>query len=415
MIDTERSLPPGPTALLGADAAPSAIAAGGEPDADAEDPPELVIRPRRGWIGLDWAELYRSRELLYFLTWRDVKIRYKQTVLGVAWAVLQPLFMMAIFTFVFGRFAGIPSDGFPYAVFVFAGLLPWTFFANGRAQGGQCLVNQQQMLTKIYFPRLYVPTAAVGAFLVDLAIAFGLYALILAVYRVPPAWTVVLLPLPVALTILATLGFAYTLSALTILYRDFRYVIPFMVQALMYVSPVIYPVSLLPTRFQWVLAINPMTGIIEAYRSAILGRRPGTCRRWPSHRLDARPVRLRPVLLPQGRAPLRRRRLSDLTPPAARRAAARPRPPPIPHEPTRHHCRRPGQVVPDRSEGADVPHAPRGDGRRADGPRRGGSGPWASGGPRPTRSGPCATSRSRSSPARSSASSAATARARRPC
>jgi lipopolysaccharide transport system permease protein len=160
-----------------------------EPMNDAADEPdgvEFVIRPRSGWIALDWRELYQARELLYFLIWRDVKIRYKQTVLGVAWAVLQPLLTMLIFTVIFGRFAGIPSDGVPYPIFVFAGLVPWTFFANGVAQAGQSLINQQQMLTKIYFPRLFIPTAAVGAFLIDLLISMSIYAGLLALYRVVP-------------------------------------------------------------------------------------------------------------------------------------------------------------------------------------------------------------------------------------
>lgn len=241
------------------------------PSLDVPELEETLIQARSGWIGIDWKELYRARELLFFLVWRDVKIRYKQTILGFAWAVLQPLFMMAIFTFVFGRFAKIPSEGFPYPVFVFAGLLPWTFFANGLTQGGQCLVNQQQLLTKIYFPRLYVPTATVGAFLVDFAISLGLYALILTIYRIVPAWTIVFLPALMALTVMMTLGAVYCLSTLTVLYRDFRYVVPFLVQALMYLSPVIFPVSLIPPRFHALLALNPMCGIIEAYRSAILG------------------------------------------------------------------------------------------------------------------------------------------------
>jgi lipopolysaccharide transport system permease protein len=237
---------------------------------DSTEDAETLIRPRYGWIGVDVRELWRSRELLYFLIWRDVKIRYKQTTLGVAWAVLQPLFTMAIFTVIFGRFAGIPSDGVPYAVFVFAGLIPWTFFANGVMQAGQSLVNQQAMLTKVYFPRLFIPTAAAGAFLVDLLISFGLYAFILAACRIVPSWQVVFLPALIALTILTVLGAAYTLAALTVLYRDFRYVIPFMIQALMYLSPVIYPAGMLQ-RYRLLLAINPMCGIIDGYRSAILG------------------------------------------------------------------------------------------------------------------------------------------------
>lgn len=240
----------------------------GEPELESD---EIVIRPRSGWIGIDWKELYHGRELLYFLVWRDIKIRYKQTVLGVAWAVLQPLFTMVIFTVIFGRFAGIPSEGVPYALFVFAGILPWTFFSSGLTHGGQCLVNQQQLLTKIYFPRLFVPTAAVGAFLMDMVISYGIFAVILAGYQFVPSWGVLFLPLLMGLTVLATLGFTYVLAALTVSYRDFRYVIPFLVQALMYLSPVIYPTSLLPARFQWFLALNPMAGIIEASRSAILG------------------------------------------------------------------------------------------------------------------------------------------------
>jgi lipopolysaccharide transport system permease protein len=239
--------------------------------ADEADGVEIVIRPRPGWIALDWRELYQARELLYFLTWRDVKIRYKQTVLGVAWAVLQPLLTMLIFTVIFGRFAGIPSDGVPYPIFVFAGLVPWTFFANGVAQAGQSLINQQQILSKIYFPRLFIPTAAVGAFLVDLLISMGIYAGLLAFYRVEPEPAVVLLPILILLTTMATLGLGYLLGALTVVYRDFRYIIPFLIQTLMYLSPVIYPVSLFPKRYQAILALNPMCGIIEAYRAAMLG------------------------------------------------------------------------------------------------------------------------------------------------
>jgi lipopolysaccharide transport system permease protein len=239
--------------------------------AEMVEPDELVIRPRSGWIAINWRELVRSRELLYFLIWRDVKIRYKQTALGVAWAVLQPLLTMLIFTAIFGQFAKIPSDGVPYPIFVFAGLVPWTFFANGVAQGGQSLVSQQQLLTKIYLPRLFIPTAAVGAFLVDMAISLGIYAVLLAFYRVVPSPGVVFLPILVVLTVVATLGLGYLLAALTVTYRDFRYVVPFMIQVLMYVSPVIYPVSMVPARFRALLALNPMSGLIEAYRSAILG------------------------------------------------------------------------------------------------------------------------------------------------
>jgi len=242
-----------------------------QPDAD-HAPYELVIRPRKGWINIDWAELWQCRELLFFLVWRDVKVRYKQTVLGIAWAAIQPVSTMIIFTVIFGNFAKIPSEGLPYAVFVYAGLLPWTFFANGVTQAGMSLVSQQRLLTKIYFPRLFVPTAGIGSGLLDLAISFGVYACILAVFGVAPSWGVVFVPGLVLLTIVAALGLGYTLAALTVSYRDFRYVVPFMVRTLMYLSPVIFPVSMVPPRYHWILALNPMAGIIDGFRSAILGK-----------------------------------------------------------------------------------------------------------------------------------------------
>jgi lipopolysaccharide transport system permease protein len=229
------------------------------------------IKPRTGWIDINWKELFQYRELLFFLIWRDILVRYKQTVLGIAWAVLQPVFMMLVFSVIFGRLAKIGSEGFPYAVYVYAGLLPWTFFANAVTQSGQSLVSQQHLLTKIYFPRLFVPTASVGAGLVDLAISCFVYAGILYYYGVVPSINVLFLPLLVCLTVIAALGFGYTLAALTVTYRDFRFVIPFMIQVMMYLSPVVYPVTMIPEKFHLYLAINPMTGIIHAYRSAILG------------------------------------------------------------------------------------------------------------------------------------------------
>lgn len=245
------------------------------PGPEAPDPDgghdELVLRPRTGWTPVDWAELYQARELLFFLVWRDVKVRYKQTALGVVWAVLQPLMTLAIFTVIFGRFAGIKSDGPPYPVFVFAGLLPWTFFSGGITQASQSLVSQQQMLTKVYFPRLLIPTASVGALLIDFAITFALYALLLAWYQTVPSWQIVFLPALVVLTVMATLGLGYILAGLTVFYRDFRFVVPFFVQVMMYLSPVIYPASIVPGKYRWVLALNPMAGLIGGYRSSILG------------------------------------------------------------------------------------------------------------------------------------------------
>jgi len=247
-----------------------------EPTAVSEAPPqERVIRARPGWISVDWDELWQFRELLYFLVWRDVKVRYKQTALGVAWAVLVPVFSMVIFTVIFGNFAHMKNDmpnGVNYSVWNFAALLPWTFFATALSLGGQSLVSQQQLLTKIYFPRLFVPTAVAGGALVDMAISYGVMAIIMAWYRVVPTWGVLtLLPLMVPLC-LASLGIAYMFSALTVTYRDFRFVLQFLVQAWMFVSPVIYPASFVPPRFQWIASFNPMYGIIDGFRSALLGR-----------------------------------------------------------------------------------------------------------------------------------------------
>jgi len=251
---------------------PQSTAAGIAADAVSTEDVETIIRRRDGWIPIDWNELWHFRELLYFLVWRDLKVRYKQTLLGVAWAVLQPVFNMVILTVIFGHLVKLDSDGFPYAVFVYAGLLPWTFFSASVTLAGQSLVHQQNLMTKVYFPRLFVPTASVGASLVDLAISFVIYALILAGYRIVPGWQIIFLPALIFLTVLATLGISYILAAITVSYRDFRFLIPFMLQLMMYASPVIYSVHIFPQRYRWVLALNPMLGIIDGYRSAILGK-----------------------------------------------------------------------------------------------------------------------------------------------
>jgi lipopolysaccharide transport system permease protein len=232
---------------------------------------ELVIRPRSGWIGIDWEEMWSQRELLVFLIWRDITVRYKQTVLGPAWAILQPLIMMTIFTVIFGRFAGFDTDRLPYPVFVFAGLIPWTLFSQGMPQAALSLVNQQQMLTKVYFPRLFVPVAAASVFLVDLLISLGIYAVVLLLFRVTPSWGTLWLLLLVPLTLVATLSIGVTLAALTVFYRDFKHIVPFLTMILMYATPVIYPTDLVGPRWQLLFSLNPMFGIVTAYRSAILG------------------------------------------------------------------------------------------------------------------------------------------------
>jgi len=231
-----------------------------------------LIRPRPGWIAINWRELWESRELLYFLVLRDIKVRYKQTVLGVAWAVLQPVMSMLVFTVIFGRLAKMPSEGFPYAIFVYTGLLPWTFFSTAVATSSQSLLNQQALLTKIYLPRLFVPSAAMGSGIVDFAVSFVFFGCLMVYYGVPPGWGLLAVPALVALTIVASLGVGLALSAVTVTYRDFRYVTPFLIQVWMYLSPVIYPVSIVPAEWQWLLALNPMVGIIDAFRAALLGR-----------------------------------------------------------------------------------------------------------------------------------------------
>ncbi len=230
-----------------------------------------TIEPLRGWIAIDWGELWDFRELLFFLTWRDLKIRYKQTVLGSAWAILQPFMTMIVFSIFFGRLAKIPSDGIPYPVFVYAGLLPWTFFANSVSHAGQSLVNQRNLLTKVYFPRFFVPLAPIGAALVDLVLASTILGAIMAYYQVAPTRMIILAPLLVVMTAATATGIGLLLAALTVTYRDFRHVIPFMIQLWLFCTPVIYPIGIVPERWQWLLALNPMSGIVTASRAALIG------------------------------------------------------------------------------------------------------------------------------------------------
>jgi lipopolysaccharide transport system permease protein len=233
--------------------------------------PEFVIKPQSGWVGINWKEMWSHRELLYFLVWRDISVRYKQTVLGPAWAIFQPLLLMLIFTFVFARFGKIDSQGVPYPVFVFAGLIPWTLFSQGVSQSSLSLVNQTNLLTKVYFPRLFIPIAGAAVFLVDLMLSLGIYAVLLFYYRFVPSWTIVFLPVLILLTLIATLAIGVMLSALTIFYRDFKHIVPFLIQVFMYVTPIIYSANALSPRIRSILSLNPMFGIVTTYRAAILG------------------------------------------------------------------------------------------------------------------------------------------------
>lgn len=245
------------------------IAPGDTPTRPEE--PLVIIEPSGFWTTLRLRDLWLYRELVYFLIWRDVKVRYKQTVLGASWAILQPLMTMLIFTLLFGNLAGIKSNGIPYPVFAYAALLIWTFFANAVTASANSIVGNANLITKIYFPRMIIPGAAVGAGLVDLAIAFLLLILLMVYYRVPPSITsLMILPL-VALSCLLALGVGMWLSALNVKYRDIRYAVPFLIQLWMFVSPVIYPASMLPPKWRRLLLLNPLTGIIENFRVAVFG------------------------------------------------------------------------------------------------------------------------------------------------
>lgn len=231
-----------------------------------------VIEPPKGWRMLDWRELWAYRELLWVLTMRDIKVRYKQTVLGAAWAIIRPFITMVIFSVVFGQLAKMPSDGYPYPVFVYAGLLPWVFFAGAISASGNSLVGSAHLVSKVYFPRLIIPLSSVGAGLVDLLVSTGILLLMMLWYGV--GWSVNLLAAPLLLmgVVFISLGVGTLLSALTVAYRDFTHLTPFVVQIWMYITPVIFPVSLVPERWQWLLYLNPMTGLVEGFRSAFLGK-----------------------------------------------------------------------------------------------------------------------------------------------
>jgi lipopolysaccharide transport system permease protein len=243
----------------------------GTPNDEVTESFDLIIRPQPGWIGINWSEMVSHRELLFYFIWRDISVRYKQTILGPAWALLQPLILMLIFTVVFGRFVKVDSEEFPYPVFVFAGLIPWTLFSQGMHQSSLSLVNQHNLLTKVYFPRLFVPISAACVFLADLVISLGIYAFVLLYYRVAPSWTIVFVPLLVLLTLITTLSIGVLLAALTIFYRDFKHIVPFLTMIFMYVTPVAYSAKVFSPRAQMILSLNPMFGIVAAFRSAILG------------------------------------------------------------------------------------------------------------------------------------------------
>ena len=233
--------------------------------------PTFVIQPARGLFDLDLISLYKSWELVYFLAWRDVKVRYKQTAIGVAWAVLQPLVTMVIFTLLFGRMGGAPSDGLPYPLFAFTGLLPWTFFSQAVGRSSTSVVNNAGLVTKVYFPRLAIPISAVISPLLDFVVTFALLLGIMAYYRVTPSPALLALPVFVLLCIASALAVSLWLSALCVKYRDVGVVIPFILQVWLYASPVAYAVSMVPERWRFLYSLNPMAGVIEGFRWSLLG------------------------------------------------------------------------------------------------------------------------------------------------
>ena len=233
--------------------------------------PILRIRPSRGWRHVNLVEVWQYRELLYFLSWRDIKVRYKQTALGAAWAIIQPVLTMAVFSLFFGKLANMPSDGIPYPLFTYAALVPWMFFANGLIQSSNSLVQNANMLKKIYFPRLIIPIATIVSGAVDFMLAFVLLLFMMGIYGIAPTVNVVWLPFLLVLGISTALGVGLWLSALNVQFRDVRYVIPFLTQFWLFATPIAYPSSLLPEPWRTVYGLNPMVGVVEGFRWALLG------------------------------------------------------------------------------------------------------------------------------------------------
>jgi len=237
--------------------------------------PTFFIRPQSGWSPAGLKELWEYRELLYFLTWRDIKVRYKQTALGAAWAIIQPFFMMVVFSLFFGYLAKVPSDGIPYPIFAYCALLPWQLFAHALTESSNSLVANERLITKVYFPRLVVPLSAVLGGLLDFAIAFVILLLMMAYYGVRPTWAIVTLPAFLLLAMVTALGVGLWLSALNVKYRDVRYTISFLIQFWLFATPVAYSSSIVPARWRALYGLNPMAGVVEGFRWALLGKSEG--------------------------------------------------------------------------------------------------------------------------------------------
>jgi lipopolysaccharide transport system permease protein len=236
--------------------------------------PVTIIRPSRGWVLINLRELWAYRESLYFLTWREIKVRYKQTALGFAWAIIQPLFMMIVFTLFFGNLAKVPSEGIPYPLFNYTALLPWTLFSEGITRSSMSVVQDYSLVNKVYFPRLVMPLSGVISPLVDFVIAFLILVAMMFYYDYAPTVSLLWLPAFIVLALMTSLGVGLWLSAINVKYRDIRYVIPFLIQLWLFASPVVYSSSLLPSRWQAIYGLNPMAGVIEGFRWSLLGTKP---------------------------------------------------------------------------------------------------------------------------------------------
>jgi len=243
---------------------------------------DLVIEPSRGWVSIQWRHLWEFRELLFFLVWRDVKVRYKQTLLGASWAILQPLFTMVVFSFFFGRLAKMPSDGLPYPIFAYAALVPWNFFANGLVAAAESLVGNANLIKKVYFPRLVIPVSAVLSGAVDFVFAFAVLLAMMAYFKLWPTMNIVFLPAFLLLAFVASLGVGLWLSALNVRYRDVRHTVTFLIQAWLFCTPIAYPSSLLPEPWRSLYGLNPMAGVVEGFRWALLAGRPPGMMIWVS-------------------------------------------------------------------------------------------------------------------------------------
>jgi lipopolysaccharide transport system permease protein len=235
---------------------------------------EIIIRPKYGLLDINWQEMKEYRELLFFLALREIQIRYKQTIMGASWAILQPLFTMIVFTLIFGGLAQMPSDGVPYPLFSYSGLLIWTYFSNALSNSGNSLINNGPLLSKVYMPRIFIPTAPCLSGLVDYLIAMSILVFMMIYYRFVPGIEILLLPIIMLITFMLASGIGYWLSSICVKYRDVKFILPFFIQMLLFISPVIYPVSVVGKNFQWLLYLNPLTGLISAHRACLLGSSP---------------------------------------------------------------------------------------------------------------------------------------------